>query len=489
MLLGTISFPIFVRLFSLAEYGLLGLSQKLIMASAAFSKCGLQNSALRFFEEHQASEHLRRRFYTTMYFAGLGTVVIMTLLYAALVRTLSQPLLGGPWIGRELSGPLLWGAGLVLLRPLLSIQYSLLRGEGRTRDYNIIEVFIKAAQLVLILVLLLRWETSVRAFLIGLTAVEAGVCVFLAAGPLRRGLLHLSAFDAGFARTAFRFGIPMIGTELSYMVLDAGDRILIQHYLGSTALGLYTAAYSLATYLEEALMAPLRMTLLPLFMKLWVNSGKEETARFLTLCLNVFLLGAIGICMVTTVASRDLIIVIVSDKILPASELLPALVVGLFFSASRSFFEAGLLIHNQTKTIAALFAAAAAVNVAINVVLLPRLGLRGAAIATVVSYAFFVMTTAWASAAYLRLTVAWKSVARWCAWAVVVGLACRRLDTGFPLANLLLKGGLSLAAFFGVLALYDPFVKRIVTQLKAMRRSAAGQQPPGAEPGAAPPAA
>src|SRR5689334_21155220 len=47
--IGFISLPIFTRIFSISDYGLIDLAGKVLLFLTALSKMGLQNSTLRFF--------------------------------------------------------------------------------------------------------------------------------------------------------------------------------------------------------------------------------------------------------------------------------------------------------------------------------------------------------------------------------------------------------------------------------------------------------
>ena len=50
MALGFVSFPIFTRVFSVADYGTIDFVQKILLVLIAVSKMGTQNSALRFYD-------------------------------------------------------------------------------------------------------------------------------------------------------------------------------------------------------------------------------------------------------------------------------------------------------------------------------------------------------------------------------------------------------------------------------------------------------
>ena len=73
--LGFISFPIFTRAFSVADYGLIDLAQKVLLLLTATSKCGMQNSALRFFDRDSFAKDpaAAQRYYSSMFFGVAAT--------------------------------------------------------------------------------------------------------------------------------------------------------------------------------------------------------------------------------------------------------------------------------------------------------------------------------------------------------------------------------------------------------------------------------
>src|SRR4051812_8980099 len=73
--IGFISFPIFTRIFSVADYGLIDFIQKILLVPTALSKAGVQNSVLRFYDEKtfQSDHQAAQRYYSTMFF-GVGGV-------------------------------------------------------------------------------------------------------------------------------------------------------------------------------------------------------------------------------------------------------------------------------------------------------------------------------------------------------------------------------------------------------------------------------
>src|SRR5207302_3504152 len=48
----------------------------------------------------------------------------------------------------------------------------------------------------------------------------------------RRKLLSPGMFSGDFFRSALSFSFPLMAAEISWVVLDSGDRFFVQHYLG-----------------------------------------------------------------------------------------------------------------------------------------------------------------------------------------------------------------------------------------------------------------
>ena len=391
MLLGFISFPVFTRVFSVADYGTMSLVLKIILLLTVLGKFGLQNSVQRYYAEQAVAKDdtLSRRYYSTLTVGALLTGLIATLLFVIGLYLTPSSLLT-----RSLRDLFLFASALIVIRSLQPSLIGFMRAEGKTKTYNGIEIGVRAASIFLACSLLLTWKPTLSVFFGSTIAAEtAGVLLLL--GYLgRRHLLDPRAIDWSYFREAAWFAFPLIGYELATVILDSGDRLLVQHYMGAQPLGYYSAAYNVSTYTEEALMVPINLALFPIYMKLWVEKGEQATRAFLSRSLNAFLALAVGVVCLVLLTSRDVIVVLASRKFQESYKLLPVLVVGLLIYAVHIFLNAALLIHKKTATMTRLVAYACVFNIVLNIILIPRIGLQGAALATLISYFFMVLLMA-----------------------------------------------------------------------------------------------
>jgi len=458
MLLGFVSFPLFTRVFSVADYGTINLIVNTVLLLTVVSKFGFQHAVQRYYPESASSPdpNTLRRYYATLFYGTALIAVVLSLLF------ITSVFWGfGHFLGITATGTLLVACALVMFRSLRSMQMNLMQMENKTKLYNGMDILQKAAATALICLLLFFWKKTIFAFFLGMVVVEG--TIFLQYMPMlaRRKLVSPRMFDSAFLRSALAFSFPLMIAEISWVVLDSGDRFFIQHYLGAQSLGFYAAAYGIAIYLQDVLMVPLQLSLFPICMKLWNSEGKQATQAFLSRSLDQFMLVAVPVVCVAMVTSRDVIVVLASKKFQQAHTLLPFLVIGLVLSAVTIYFRPGLLIHKRASKIATATFYASILNIALNVVLLPRVGLIGAAIATAVSYAGIVVFLAFESLRVLSFKLEFAAYLRY----AVVGAAVAWLAAQLPVENPLLaaaaKGSLVVVLYAGILCLIDTRVRAL----------------------------
>lgn len=469
LLLGFVSFPLFTRLFSVSAYGEMNLVFKVILCFVVLAKLGIQNSVVRFYEERvgKGDGTSTREYYSTLLFGagGLGTLVVLLFVFG--LWCLPQPV-----VTTSARNLLTIASLLIPIRAEWSILSGFLQAEGRTKLYNALDIGIKAFSIVVICILLFAWQRSLTAFFIGTVAVEAAAVLLVAGILARRRLLHWTDCHLGFLKTVLAFGFPLVAYEIASVILDSGDRFLIQRYLGGEQLGYYSAAYNLSAYAQISLMAPVNLAIIPIYMKLWVNEGEEKTKMFLARSLDIFLMAAVGMCSVVSLISHDLVVFLASKKFEPSYRILPILIVGLFIYSVHIFLTPGLLIYKKTFLMARQVIYATVFNVALNVLLLPRIGIAGAAWATLLSYLFLIALIAHASFPLLAVPIDYKACAGYLLAAGITYCLVAQIHLHPPLLGLIGKTAIGTVLYLGLLAGIDPKVRKVLQTRFQLKKEA-----------------
>ena len=451
--LGFLSFPIFTRVFSVADYGIIDFTQKIVLLFTAASKMGQQNSVLRLYDGAKIAggREAGQRYYSTLFFGMMATAAAVSLLFGAGVRLGPKSLVDASLY--TLSG---FAAALIFLKALESVLLSFMRIEERTKAFAFSNVAIKAATVGSVCMLLPLAGSSARTFFSASTTVEAVAVLVLVSLLLRRGVLRLRSFDFSLFRVGLAFGMPLIVYEIAAIVLDSGDRLLVRHYLGADALGQYSVAYGLSSYVNDLLIAPLNLALLPIYMRLWRTSGPQKTAEFLSVGLDLFLMAAAVTLALTTVTAHAGVTLLASSKYSGVAGLIPLIVSGLLVFTTHVFFAAGLLINKNTRVMATLLVLSAILNIGLNCLLLPRYGLKMAAVATLVSYLFCVVLLARRSFKVLPLKIDVRAALRYAVAALAAWFVASQLSFGPPAVVLAARAIAVCTVYGGLLYAFDP---------------------------------
>jgi O-antigen/teichoic acid export membrane protein len=455
--LGFISFPIFTRAFSVADYGLIDFTQKILLLPTAVSKMGMQNSALRFYNQGpESTPRSPAGYYSTMLLGVALAGIAITLLFLAGVK-----IAPGAMIDAPLARLLCFAGILILIRAVQSIEWAFLRVEERTKKFCFVGVAMKAATIAAICALLPWAGASAHTYFSGTIAAEIIFAAILLIPLLRKGLVRFREIDPGLLRAAVAFGLPMVVYELAGVALLYGDRGMVRHYLGEQALGYYTAAYGLSNYVNDFVTAPLGMAITPIYLRIWAKEGREQTSKFLSLSLGMFLMAAALVLAVTGLVCQDGLVLLASSKYAAAGPLIPVLVAAMLVHTTNQFLSAGLLIEKRTGIMALVFLGATMLNMGLNAVLLPRIGLSGAPISALVSRALGIGVLWRLSAPILPLSLRPVALLRYAAAGVTAWLVASQIQVHPILLNICLRGTIALVVYLGSLCLLDRRVRML----------------------------
>src|SRR3954453_22687221 len=87
MLLGFISYPLYTRVFSVADYGAINLITNMVLLLTVVSKFGFQHAVQRYYPESATSPDpdTLRRYYSTLFYGTVLFAGVLTLLFGATV--------------------------------------------------------------------------------------------------------------------------------------------------------------------------------------------------------------------------------------------------------------------------------------------------------------------------------------------------------------------------------------------------------------------
>ncbi len=450
---GFISFPIFTRIFSVSEYGILNLISATLGLLLAVSKLGVQHSIIRFYGEvksGQSRSSIAQYLSTTLF--GMMAIGMAT---AVAWAAISQLIPASWWSDPRVSDLFLLTAVLLFIRTIDSALVNFLRAEERSGILNIYNVIKRYGTLALVLATLFYVARDLYGYFWATVIAEAIAVAMLFASMSRTRRFSPREYSPELFRRMLMFGLPMIAFELSGIILNIGDRYVIEAMLGSEALGVYSAGYNFCQYVQAVFLAALSQAIVPMYVRSWEEKGPEETGRFIRQALHYYLMAALPLVAGVSAVGREMLVILASEKYADGAAVIPYVAGGMAIDATLAIVGAGLYIHKRTMVMAALMAFCAVLNVALNIWLIPGFGIMGSAIATLVAYAALAFGAWRASQSLLPISFPWASAAKFAALSLIMYAAVTSISLTNRWAGLSAQVGGGILLYAMLVLMFD----------------------------------
>ena len=373
---GLITLPLYTRIFSPDEYGVLSVVLTIAGLVLAIVALGGDSAFIRYFMAVRTPEERQTITSTWIGFlAAWSAVAILVVL--PLSGEIGRVATGTPSAGGAVAIAMLWTP----VRLINMMCGQLLRNEFRATAYIVLNVLalglIVAGSVIGAVVL----QLGIEGVLLGTLAGELAIL------PLRlfsaRHMLRWR-FSRRWLRRLVSYGAPLVPTSLAYWVFTTSDRVLLSNLSTLEQVGLYSVAVSSVGVANIAIMA-LGQGWSPHAIHAYETD--EAWARNLFGRMFTYILAGFGLLAVAmAVFADELIGLLAGSGFEGAADAIPPLALGMVAYASTHVTAGGISLAGRTAYLAVYSWAAAVVNVLLCVVLIPPFGMIGAAWATTAAY-------------------------------------------------------------------------------------------------------
>jgi O-antigen/teichoic acid export membrane protein len=295
------------------------------------------------------------------------------------------------------------------------------------------------------------------------------------AGGLREIPGNLARGFALLVTPYARYGLPLGLWALIVSLLNWSDRWLLLLMRGELETGIYASLYAFTSLGAGLFFSPLLGSLHAHTMSLWARNDREALARFYShLALHYVQLSALALVAVMAWGDRILGLVLGAGYEVPAG-LTPLLFLGFVLWQGAMMAHKGLEASGATRQMLGAVLVALAINVLLNLLLIPGLGLYAAAIASIAGFGCYILLTAPAARAHIHWQVPREMLARSGALlavlAMLYGAGASQL-AGSPGAWLLFQ---SLFGITGTIVMLYTFARMGTSPLAGLQRLVPGR--------------
>lgn len=383
--IGLITSPISTRLLTMSQYGA-GPLLSAVWSPLSLAQYGGMDWAYPFFYARRQSDDDGRRLIASATVVAYVAVLIVWFVFLIFSVT-------SGWLANYASvtqGELTFFVLGLLPAALIYWLCYLLRFLHRSESYVKITLLGRILPAVVVLPVLPWYEQEYRLLItFGLGWLLSCLALVYALYEVRR-VGHWpfirTLFDAKLSREMLRYGLVLVPSGAAYALIVVTDRLLVGYFLGGEAVAIHVIAIAIGS-VGTMFVAWFGLAFDP-HLSEWVASGDQtrylHKLQLLAICIAAFF--AILSCL-AAIWSTPVVLFVYPDEYAPSAKLVPIIIYAAGFSALSRLAVATALIAQSPKYHTVLYWTALVINVIAGLILIPLIGIAGAAISTAVAEA------------------------------------------------------------------------------------------------------
>jgi len=384
MILALIGRVLFARYFSPSEYGIFSLGIILLNIFTIIGSLGLQGGVTRQIAYNYGKNQINK----------VKSIIIWSLVFGSIISIIISLILflSADFISLQifnitgLSLPLKIISFTIPFYVILLILMSLFRGLKQVKERIIFNDFIKNLLFPLFLIVIIlisgSFKWGIIAYCLSIIITTSLFFIyFIKKYPIKLEFTK-KILKRPIGKELIFFSLPLMLVAILDKVLHWTDTIMLGYYKTPEIVGLYNSAVPLGSFISTALGAML-FIYTPIISDLYARRKDTEMRRNYAILTKWLCFATFPLTMLFVLYPKIVINFFFGQNYIFAYTVLQILVIGFFINNIMGPNGATLTAMAKTNFLMIATFSAACINVVLNIVLIPKYGVHGAAIATV----------------------------------------------------------------------------------------------------------
>ncbi len=385
--IGFLLLPIYTRFLTPADYGQLELLMVMSTMMLIITSQGLSTAFFRFYG-FSDSNNRRSELINTSFYYLLFSALISCVLFIVFAKQFALLL-------SEESTAFALFVKIIALTAFFQITsivpFQIYRVKLQTIKFVLVSIIGFLIQVILNIFFVASLKMGVKGVLVG-NAISAAF-VFVINLFLTRNSLTFK-FSMQVLKDMLKFGAPLIFVGIFNWFLQVSDRILLQKLATTDQVGLYSLGFRFASILTIVAIAPFSMAWGAYCFQIATTEKAKETFKTIATYW-YFALSFLGLGVL--LFSPPLIKLMAAKPFWSACRVVLPLVFMTVVSGMYTIFDLGINIAKKTHYMTFIVGFGAAINIVLNILLIPKYGMMGAAFASFFSFLVIMLITYYVS--------------------------------------------------------------------------------------------
>ncbi|GAB4291639.1 MAG: oligosaccharide flippase family protein [Ignavibacteriaceae bacterium] len=371
--------PFYTNIFYPEDYGIITNLYAFIALFNIIYLYGMDSAYIRFATEKEVGEEADN--FSTPYLTILFTSLVFSLLLITFRETFGN-LLGLP---QQMHYLLLITSSILFTDSLSAIPFIRLRLEHKAKKFAVFKLINIGITIILNIILIIYLRLGIKAVFISNLAASV-LTLILLLPDIRTTMVF--RIRKKILKRFLKFGIPYLPAGIAGIIIQVIDRPIMEHLTDLKTLGIYQANYKLGIFM---------MLFVNMFQYAWqpffMQESKEKNAKeVFSKVFSYFTIIAGFILVILSLFINDIIhfniggYTLIGRQYWEGLYIVPVVLLAYIFNGFYVIFTAGVFIKEKSIYLPVVTGLGALVNIIANFILIPVIGIMGAALATLLSY-------------------------------------------------------------------------------------------------------
>lgn len=375
---GLVFIPLLSRYFGALNYGVWSQFNTLIATVSPLIILGTDSAVMRYLPGDSREE--QKRYYSAWCCFLLGVTALVAFFLVVYRRNVLLLFFGNK---EKYASFMLLAVISLYVTLMLNLLRNWYRIVNNAKSYGIFAI-IQAACDIAILLVILFFKKGVYEFILYSLILQLIMILFIC-------WLIMKAYgwekpDFNIIPKLLKYGLPLLPASYATWGLNSMDRLFLVKYSTISEIGIYGLAYGLGYMAIQMIINPIWSMYANTAAELYNQKKTEDLQKLFDRSINLILFLTLPAMAIIAVLSRHLVLVLATAEFLSGAQLIVIITSAYLFLMLASYYEISLgLVHKQYLATVSVFIACL-INLACNMLLIPRYGIKGAAVATAVGF-------------------------------------------------------------------------------------------------------
>tara|TARA_Y100001970_G_C14252627_1_gene872961 strand:- start:2450 stop:3859 length:1410 start_codon:yes stop_codon:yes gene_type:complete len=364
--------PILTVSLTTHEFGIISKFYAFTGFAMAFYRYGMDTALMKFYIQNK---------YSKAYFSSIFILqIISSILFSVLILIVS-PYLSHMIFGIYAPQYIIYIIIIIFADIIWNLNVLTLRAEKKPLAFIALNLINVISILGLTIYYVNQQMMGINGVL--LANVIASIITLLISCLLLWNRFSIQSVDFNFIKPILRFGLPFLPAAIFAMILESSDRFILAYLLNDHFVGIYSAGYKLGIFGLLVVMA-FNMGWTPYFLE----NGQKKNMNENFAVIQTFFLGLMGLLGIILTISMPLIAQmefmgyrLIGVDFIDGLVILPTILMSYYFFGLYVLLLPTIYILEKTYLIPIIRGLGALSNVVLNFILIPIMGIMGAAIA------------------------------------------------------------------------------------------------------------